>query len=228
MKLSIPMSRTAAGIGWGFFAFQMLVLPVILVIGNAILGSPLSDAQLNFVLFAINFILTWAIFHRYLIDCGKLSLRAPIRCLRTALFGLLIYYGGSILVGILIGYLRPDFANVNDAAIMDMTQGNYTLMAIGTVLLVPVTEEMLYRGLVFRTLHRRSRIAAYIVSIAFFAAVHVIGYIGLYDWGLLGLCLLQYVPAGFALAWAYEKADSIWAPILIHMAVNQIGISSMR
>ena len=44
----------------------------------------------------------------------------------------------------------------------------------------------------------------------------------------LFLSFLQYVPAGLCLAWSYEKADSIWAPILIHIAVNQMGNLAMR
>jgi membrane protease YdiL (CAAX protease family) len=39
---------------------------------------------------------------------------------------------------------------------------------------------------------------------------------------------VQYLPAGLALAWAYEKADTIWAPILMHMTINQISITFMR
>ena len=61
-----------------------------------------------------------------------------------------------------------------------------------------------------------------------FASIHVIGYIGLFDWQTLCLCLAQYLPAGIALAWAYEKADTIVAPILMHITINQIGMLAMR
>ena len=61
-------------------------------------------------------------------------------------------------------FVYPDFSNVNDTSIMELTQQNYTLMAIGTVLLVPVVEETLYRGVVFGSLYKRSRVAAYTVS----------------------------------------------------------------
>ena len=36
------------------------------------------------------------------------------------------------------------------------------------------------------------------------------------------------LPAGFALAWAYRRSGSIFASILIHMSVNQIGMLLMR
>ncbi len=222
------MTKNEVRFGWAFYVLQLLILPSLLVWGNHLLLQPLSEAALNFALFALNFLCTTVIFHRFLLTSGQQALAAPFRTLRMAFYGLLLYYAGIILVGTLILTLRPDFANANDANILALTQDNYPLMALGTIVLVPITEETLYRGLIFRGLHPKSRLAAYAVSALVFAAVHVIGYIGTMDWGLLGLSLLQYLPAGLALAWAYEKADTIWAPILMHMTINQISITFMR
>ena len=222
------MTKNEVRYGWSFYVLQLLIFPSLLVLGNQLLRQPLSEAALNFALFALNFLCTTVIFHRFLLASGRRALELPFRCLRMAFFGLLLYYGGIILVGTLILTLRPDFANANDANILALTQDNYPLMALGTIVLVPITEETLYRGLIFRGLHQKSRLAAYAVSTLVFAAVHVVGYIGILDWGLLGLSLVQYLPAGLALAWAYEKADTIWAPILMHMTINQISITFMR
>ena len=54
------------------------------------------------------------------------------------------------------------------------------------------------------------------------------GYFGVYTPMQLLISFLSYLPAGFCLGWAYEKADTIFAPILIHAAVNAIGIYGMR
>jgi len=48
------------------------------------------------------------------------------------------------------------------------------------------------------------------------------------DIGTLFLCFLQYLPAGFALAFCYRRSGSIFAPILVHMVVNQTGMLLMR
>ena len=222
------MTRTEVNFGWIYYLIQLLLLPSILVIGNQFFGQPLTMAALNFLMFAINFLVVTMLFHRFLLQSAALSLDAPVRCLRFAFLGLLIDYLGNLIVSQLIFAIDPDFANVNDTNISAMTQEQYTLMAIGTVLLVPPVEEVFYRGLIFRGLHAKSRIAAYAVSALVFSAVHILGYIGTSDWSTLGLCFLQYLPASIALAWAYERADSIWAPILMHMTVNQIGILAMR
>ncbi len=222
------MTKTETICGWIYLVLQLLILPVILVLVNLLLGNPLSDASLNFVFFALNFICVTVIFRRFLLDSLRQALATPFRCLRSAFFGFILYYILSFLISFVILYIAPDFSNVNDESIADMTQDNFALMSIGTVLLVPPVEEVFYRGLIFRGLYNRSRVAAYIVSTLVFCAIHVTGYIGLYDPLTLLLCFLQYIPAGLCLGWAYARADSIWAPILMHITINQIAMSAMR
>ena len=36
--------------------------------------------------------------------------------------------------------------------------------------------------------------------------------------------LLQYLPAGFLLARVYEKTNSLWASIFLHMTVNGVSM----
>lgn len=58
-------------------------------------------------------------------------------------------------------------------------------------------------------LHRRNRIAAYVLSTVAFCLIHVAGYVGQEALSSLAVLALEYIPAGIALAWAYEKADTI-------------------
>ena len=97
-------------------------------------------------------------------------------------------------------------------------------MTLATVLFVPVAEETLFRGLLFRGLWDRSPIAAWCVSVAVFSLVHIIGYIGTYPPLMLLMAFVQYLPAGICLAYAYRKADTIFAPILMHIAINQVAL----
>ena len=127
----------------------------------------------------------------------------------------------------LIGLLRPGYTNYNDESIAALSRGNFFLMSIGTVVLVPITEECLYRGLIFRNLYKKSPWAGYGISIAAFACLHILGYIGTYDPADLLIAFLQYLPAGLWLAWSYIKGDTIFVPIVIHAAVNFITIRSI-
>ena len=93
---------------------------------------------------------------------------------------------------------------------------------------VPVTEECVFRGLIFRNLWKTSAIAAYLVSMAAFSAVHIVSYIGVYCPLHLVLAFLQYLPAGIWLAWCYTKSGSIFGPIVMHAIINLYSLNLLR
>ena len=227
MKLSISMTRRETLFGWGYLLVSMFGLPFLIGWGSALLEKPLTEAMANLVYFAVNFLFTVIIFHRFLFSSLKAAAKRPWRCLRFAFLGLLIYYGAGLVLAQIILRINPEFANINDSTLMEMTQEHYGLMSFCTIFLVPITEEALYRGLLFQGLQRKSRILAYILSTLIFAGIHVMGYIGFADAQTLLLCYIQYLPAGLSLAWAYEKADTIVAPMLMHIAINQLAMSAM-
>ena len=222
------MSRKEMLAGFAYIAIQIFLLPILLVQGNLIFGSPFSDVQLNFILFALNFICVTVLFHRFLLANLKIAISNLPSLLKHIGMGFLFYWIGNFVVGMIITTLQPYFFNVNDASLSELTSDNFFLMAIGTVALVPIVEETLYRGVVFSNLYRKSPIIGFSVSVVIFALLHVIGYIGLYKPLHLLLCFLQYIPAGACLAWAYVSSDTIWAPILMHIIINQIGMFAMR
>ena len=83
------------------------------------------------------------------------------------------YYALSWLAGLLLSFLDLAVANPNDAYISGLAGSNFRLIAVCTVLLAPLVEETLFRGLIFGNLHQKSRVAAYAVSALIFAAIHV-------------------------------------------------------
>ncbi len=228
MKLSIATTRQENILGYIYLAFSQILLSSLIAIVAYLWGYPLSITTLNIIYFLVNFVSVVAIFHRFLGRSLQAAWKNIPKCLINVLIGFGIYYWGTILLGFLITRIDPSFANVNDQAVTGMVQENPLMMSICTVILVPVVEETLYRGLIFQQLQRKHRALAYIVSVAVFSAIHVAGFIGSVNWLTLLLCFAQYLPAGIALAWAYERADTIVAPILIHMIINQIGMSTMR
>ena len=227
-KLSVPMTRSEWMLGYIYWALQLLILPSALYLVNDLLPRPLSEARLNFVFFCVNFMVLTVVMGRYLGRCGRIALKRPFYILQSAFLGYALYYLLTWAIGLFILWCAPDFANMNDLSIAALYQEEPLLMGIGTVILVPVAEELMYRGLIFRGLYNRSRAAAYIVSTLVFALVHMVGYLPLYDLRSFLLSLLQYLPAGLCLGWAYARSDTIFAPILIHMTVNQLGLISMR
>ena len=228
LSLSPQLSRNEVVSGWSYFGFSMLALPIVLQYTNGLLDYPLNEAQLNFLYYTLNFAAVAVLFNRFL----RMSFRVAIRRAFPVLwYALLAYLGNSALSSIVISLIRilsPGFANVNDAGIAAMVGQHRILMIIGTVFFVPVAEECFYRGLIFRYLSSRSRTLAYLVSMGVFALVHVVGYIGNASFLTLLMCFLQYLPAGYCLAWCYQSTGTIITPILVHMLVNAYGLANLR
>lgn len=215
-------------IGWVYFGIQLLVLPTLLVLLASKLPWKLSEVHLNILFFLLNFLCVGCIYFRFLVQSFRHAWQNIRLCLTSAIMGFGMYYAGAIVVGVLIQELYPNFQNVNDMTVQIMVRQEFIPMALCTMILVPITEEVLYRALVFGSLYYSKTWVSYTVSTIVFCSIHVAGYLSVYPLGLLALCFLQYVPASLCLAWAYRRSGTIVAPILIHMLVNTIGILAMR
>ena len=226
--LYISMSRGEKILGFLYLAFQLTLLSPLLHKFNGMLASPMNTGTLNFVYYLVNSLAIVWIFHSFLRDSLIAAWRDLWNLIQAVVLGFVAYWACGKLLDLVMSWIMPGFHNVNDSAIAGMARSNYLLMVIGVVVLVPVTEEILYRGLIFRNLWQSTKVAAYLVSMAAFAAIHVLAYIGSESVTTLGLCRIQYLPAGLCLAWTYTKADNIIAPVLVHGIINAIAIGLVR
>ena len=227
-KLPISMTDREKRLGFGYLLLDLFILPALLTAMNQRLAVPLSGAWTNFLYFSLNFLFLAVIFSRFLKRSLMFAGQHIWEFFLAVIPGFLLYWLSNVLLSAGILWLYPNFSNINDGSIAQMTEGNFVIVAIGTVLLVPMAEELLHRGLVFGSLHRKNRAAAYMISMLFFAAIHVLGYLGFHDSMSLFLSFVQYLPAGLILAWAYEKSGCIFAPIAIHTVINAMGIYALR
>lgn len=214
--------------GWRYLLFQIIFLPWLLNAANWLLPMPLDVSLLNFFFFFLNFSAAIVIFHRYLKLFFHMHWHLFVRILLVGILFFALYWLSNLLLGMALAAIDPSFSNQNDQTIADMTQDNFLLMAIGTVIFVPITEEVFHRGLIFRGLYDWSAPAAYLISAAVFSAVHLTGYVHTMEPFTLFLSFLQYIPAGLCLAGAYRLSGSLLCPVLIHAAVNAAGILALR
>lgn len=226
--LRIGLTRRELTWGSRYLFFELIFLSRILSALDWALGISMDLTVFNFLYFSINFLAVLLIFRAYLSQFLTVEWEQIGRIVLTAGVIFCIYEVTSLGLGWFISKLQPDFANVNDQSVAALTDGNFFLMLLGTVILVPVAEETLFRGLIFRGLYDHSPKAAWIISVAGFALIHITNFIGAYPFDTLLLCYLQYIPAGICLAAAYRLTGSIFTPILIHSAVNLVGILALR
>ena len=224
-KLPVTLSKEEFRNGLILLAVQQLILPVLLGFGAALLPKLPSEAELNFAYFLINFISSLVIFRNFLWAELDVALQKPSRVLSSVAIAYLIYYASSTALSYLIAWIDPNFFNLNDANLGQMTQNQFAIMTVGTVILVPPAEELLFRGVLFNRLYAKRPIIACIVSVVCFCLVHLIGYIGQYSPLAFFLAFLQYIPAGAALCFAYIRSGTIFAPILFHTLINAMAVA---
>jgi uncharacterized protein len=102
------------------------------------------------------------------------------------------------------------------------------LNLLGGAVLVPIGEEVLFRG-VATTAWRRvyGSLRAVIQGGLFFAVVHVALVAGAVPEQAFALALVAFagrIPVAMALGWLFESRRSIWAPIGLHAAYNGVLI----
>jgi len=209
--------------GYLYLPFYLALLSLLLDFGAELLELELTSAQFNLIWFCVNLVLIWIIFRKFLIR----SLRA-IRfweLVQAVILGYVFLHVGTWLFNLIIGLLDVSITNFNDDAVEQLVTDNRLLMVLCSVVIAPMVEETLVRGLIFGSIRTKSRLAAYAVSIVFFSFMHVWSYIPAQGFLPVLLAALPYIPAGLALGWTYEKANTIWAPIAVHILNNAIMMS---
>ena len=132
---------------WGmrYLLFQAVFLPGLLGL------LPVSDTELNLTFYCINFCCVLWILRRFLLQSIPSGWQQMLRvvCIGIAFF--LLYQASQFCLTAVFRLFGFSFTNKNDLFVIQMAREHYLLLFIGTVILVPVTEEALHRGAVFRS-----------------------------------------------------------------------------
>ena len=129
---------------------------------------------------------------------------------------LLLAYGVSYLSDIVFSFLTPATSNqmaLNELVEMTGRQELLYLLLI-TCLLGPITEELVYRGVLMNTFLKDSPwYGDVLLSACIFGYVHVSS-------GLTPLAFFTYASGGAIVAFLYRKTHSLYYPILLHIMIN--------
>lgn len=223
MRFTPNLSRSEQKYGFITMAICLLLLP-----GALTLCIPgISDARLNFTVYFITAAAIVYVLRRFLLRNAAVALVHPVWCIYYACLGYLAQLAFREILGLLVWAMDPGFVNLNDQAILSQLDSEFGLVVITTVVLAPIAEECFFRGVLLRGLFDRSPVLAWVLSVGLFAAVHVMGFIGVYSPLELLLAAIQYVPAGIGLAIAYQRGGNIFSPILAHAIINGMAVLSV-
>lgn len=226
-QLSVTMNRRETVLGLCFLPFYLILLSIGLeLLFLKVFHRAAEQVELNACYYAINILTILLVFRRFLKE--NLKLVRWKKTVAAAGIALAAYFAVSMQVNGIILALYPEFANQNNNTIMGMLDMSPVFVLIMSVILAPIVEETLFRGLIFGNLLRVNDILAYLITILGFAAIHVVGYIGVLTPLEILLSILQYVPASLVLCACYQITDSIITPILLHSVINLIACAAMQ
>ena len=174
------------------------------------LGFPLTEPRnyffANLLYMTVNFAVMLLIFRRTLWQ----SLREfEGKMLLSVLIGFGMCYGANLVLTTAYTVLDIMPENYNQEAVNSLLGGYPLAMTLCTVVLAPLAEECLFRGVLFAPLARRC-----------LPGMHVFQFLGSMTAANTILCLSLYLPASFSLCWVYQKTGNIWACIFLHMFIN--------
>ena len=210
-------------VGSLYLVFEQIFLPILISLINHLLGDKLNGTAVNLIFHLTNSAACAWIFRRILIRSIRHLKHQLYAVLKTAATACLLALVGMYLSNLIILSYTPVFSNANNDAVIQLLRLSPLTTALETILLAPITEECLFRGLLLIPLYRRRPAAGYLISALAFSAIHVMGFIGQAPHNLLLLSMLQYLPTGLALAWACVRTNNLICPILTHSLLNTLS-----
>lgn len=128
----------------------------------------------------------------------------------------------SAVVVYLLGSVTGTDVAIPEQVTSDYTPAAFAIFAIYAVLVAPITEEFVFRGLIYRSIRDRRGVAlGAIVSAFLFGLVHFVPG-GTWE-GVLALQLTMVI-TGIGLALIYERRKNLVADIAGHAAFNLIAV----
>jgi len=211
-------------IGWIYLAIHIFALPSLMNWAQLTWLPGLTPVLANIIYYGAGLLVAMTIFWKLLRREFDHLLDRFWRCLTEFCWAYLIWYSLSGLMVAIFQLLGIEIPSPNDEAVDLLMDQSYNITLVISVIAAPIMEEVLFRGIAFQSLRKKSRLLAYVGSMTLFAVYHVWQFAVLYADPVYLLYAVQYLPITFALTWCYERSGSLWTPIFFHAANNLLAI----
>jgi uncharacterized protein len=136
-------------------------------------------------------------------------------------------YIALIAINGLISQFTAQSTSDNQLLIMEVFKEAPLYIVFVAVIFAPIVEEILFRGIIYRTLRfYKFKYIALIVSSFLFGVLHVYESILVAQYEDLWF-ILVYMAIGWFMGVIYEKSGDILAPIALHMIYNAIAVLTL-
>ena len=158
-SMSSRLTRFETIAGWLYRPFYLIILNLLLQLANEKLSLGMSALTINIAYFAINLAATLLIFHGFLRQSyfgGSFW-----NFVQAVVLGFALYYAGTWVLQFALTKLAPGFTIYNNETVGSLISDNEYIMMAVTIILAPVIEETLVRGLVFGSIRPTSSPSSY-------------------------------------------------------------------
>jgi membrane protease YdiL (CAAX protease family) len=146
--------------------------------------------------------------------------------------GVIAYFLGTVVIAFLLSFtsfhLKGNAKELLPSHQSHLTISQYIVLLILVSIFAPITEETLFRGVLYQAIRRDlggdrlfAIVAAAVISGTIFGAIHLIGGAG----QLSALPILAYL--GIVLAGAFEYSDSLAGSALVHAFINGLAVTAL-
>lgn len=203
-----------------FFALYFLVFPV-LKMGvewwfDHFFGLYLSEAMSATVYYLILGVLTVLVFYSFL----KNALDILVDFLPENLLSFATGLAGALVLRLPVDQLPWPVEDPTASSWAEQYAYSPAATVVIVVLLMPLIDEVLFRGLVFGSLRRHSRPLAWAACVLLFMLYSVWTYAVAYGDARYLVLAFRYLPMALALTWCYDRGGSIWSPVLLHAVLD--------
>ena len=195
----------------------MLVTSVFILITGLPYISPEMDYCLMVIAVMIAIIIFYLWYRKYAVkgDLEQAGLKDAFS-LKSMVIYLMIGIGTQLFMSRILVYLRPLLKTLfvyYDETIGSLFVGDTIIVAVYVIILAPMVEELMLRGILFNRLrYGVSFTAANVIQAAVF---------GIYHWDIIQGIYAFVI--GLILGYVYERTRTLLAPIVIHILINGSG-----
>ena len=214
-------------LGWIWLVVHMFVFPLLIPM-LVVVFPEITEIQINALYYGISLSVVLLFGMKMLRREFDHLMDRFFRCVKAVFVGYFVWYGMSMIMAAIMAALSIEATPPNDAAVDLMAKESYNITLVISVIAAPILEEILFRGVLFQSIRKHSRIMAYIASLAIFGVYHTWQFAVMYQDPIYLLYSLQYIPITFAITWSYEYSGSLWTAIFFHASNNFLAMSLMQ
>lgn len=183
----------------------------------------LISNNLTFGVYLLIFICSLICFSKLLINSIKRFETSNL--LKMAIIGIITFVA-IVICGIMIDLIG--ITNVNENNIdtaLNSNRINYILTATAAIFFAPITEELFFRFLIYRSIEKINPVLSHICVALLFGFFHIWGYVLIEKSYIQLINMLPYMCMSLGFSILYQKTKNIWYPIILHGIINFIAVA---